>query len=81
MLSRQFAQPWRKKGNAETVRRILEGEDRGPRRDAVLLNSAAALVVADHAVDLAEGVAQARQSIDSGAARAKVQALARLTNA
>jgi anthranilate phosphoribosyltransferase len=37
--------------------------------------------VADHAADLAEGVAQARQSIDSGAARAKVQALARLTHA
>jgi anthranilate phosphoribosyltransferase len=66
--------------NAAAFRALLEGAP-GAYRDAVLLNAAAALVVADHAADLAEGVAQARQSIDSGAARAKVQALARLTNA
>ncbi len=66
--------------NAAAFRALLDGAA-GAYRDAVLLNSAAALVVADHAASLAEGVAQARQSIDSGAARAKVQALARLTNA
>jgi anthranilate phosphoribosyltransferase len=66
--------------NAAAFRALLDGAA-GAYRDAVLLNSAAALVVADHAADLAEGVAQARQSIDSGAARAKVQALARLTHA
>ena len=48
-------------------------------RDAVLLNAAAALVIAGRAADLVEGAAQARESIDSGAAKAKVQALARLT--
>jgi anthranilate phosphoribosyltransferase len=48
-------------------------------RDAVLLNSAAALVVADKATSLSEGVEMARASIDSGAAKTKLQALARLT--
>ena len=49
-------------------------------RDAVLLNAAAALLVADHAADLVEGVAMARASIDSGAAKAKIEILRRVTN-
>ena len=48
-------------------------------RDAVLLNSAAALVVADAAPDLKTGVDMARTSIDSGAARDKISAVARIT--
>ncbi|WP_425045304.1 anthranilate phosphoribosyltransferase [Primorskyibacter sp. S87] len=48
-------------------------------RDAVLLNAAAALVVADAAADLREGVAMAAESIDSGKAREKISALARIT--
>ena len=47
--------------------------------DAVLLNAAAALVIADRAGDLHEGVAKARDSVESGAARAKAQALAKAT--
>lgn len=66
--------------NAVAFRALLEGET-GAYRDAVLLNAAAALVVADKASSLTEGVALARQSIDTGAAKAKVAALARLTNA
>lgn len=66
--------------NAAAFRALLDGAP-GAYRDAVLLNAAAALVVADKAGTLPEGVALARQSIDSGAARAKVQALVRLTNA
>ncbi|MBA3911656.1 MAG: anthranilate phosphoribosyltransferase [Rhodobacter sp.] len=66
--------------NAAAFRLLLGGAP-GAYRDAVLLNAAAALVVADRAGTLAEGVAQARESIDSGAARAKVEALRRLTNA
>ncbi len=50
-------------------------------RDAVLLNSAAALVVADAAPDLKTGVEMARASIDSGAARAKITAVAQITQA
>lgn len=66
--------------NAAAFRALLDGQS-GAYRDAVLLNSAAALVVADKAANLKEGVELARTSIDSGAAKAKVQALARLTNA
>ncbi|MEY4984927.1 MAG: anthranilate phosphoribosyltransferase [Pseudomonadota bacterium] len=66
--------------NAVQFRALLDGAT-GAYRDAVLLNSAAALVVADKAVSLTDGVAMARQAIDSGAARAKVAALARLTSA
>lgn len=66
--------------NAAAFRALLDGAP-GAYRDAVLLNAAAALVVADKAGTLTEGVALARESIDSGAAKAKVDALRRLTNA
>lgn len=66
--------------NAQALRALLDGQT-GAYRDAVLLNAAAALVVADKAGSLTEGVEMARVSIDSGAARAKVEAVARLTNA
>jgi anthranilate phosphoribosyltransferase len=66
--------------NATAFRALLDGAP-GAYRDAVLLNAAAALVVADRAGTLTEGVALARASIDSGAAKAKVDALRRLTNA
>ena len=65
--------------NAQAFRALLDGAP-GAYRDAVLLNAAAALVVADKAGSLPEGVEMARASIDSGAARAKVAALARLTH-
>ena len=66
--------------NAAAFRALLEGET-GAYRDAVLLNAAAALVVADHALTLKEGAEMARESLDSGAAKAKITALQRLTNA
>lgn len=65
--------------NANALRALLKG-DKGAYRDAVLLNAAAALTVAGHASDLREGVAQAAESIDSGAAQAKLTALAKLTS-
>ncbi|AAV95418.1 anthranilate phosphoribosyltransferase [Ruegeria pomeroyi] len=64
--------------NATAFRALLDGAP-SAYRDAVLLNAAAALVVADRAADLREGVALAAQSIDSGQARAKVEALSRIT--
>ncbi|WP_413868917.1 anthranilate phosphoribosyltransferase [Albidovulum sp.] len=64
--------------NAAALNALLDGAP-GAYRDAVLLNAAAALVVAGRAADLKEGVAMARESIDSGAAKAKVAALARAT--
>ncbi len=66
--------------NAVAFRALLSGQT-GAYRDAVLLNAAAALVVAEKVKTLPEGVDLARQAIDSGAARAKVDALARLTQA
>ncbi|MFT3974811.1 MAG: anthranilate phosphoribosyltransferase [Amaricoccus sp.] len=66
--------------NGRALRRLLDGEA-SAYRDAVLLNAAAALVIADRATDLAAGVAIARDSIDSGAARAKAAALAAVTAA
>ncbi|MGH1367330.1 MAG: anthranilate phosphoribosyltransferase [Maritimibacter sp.] len=65
--------------NGKAFRALLDGEP-GAYRDAVLLNAAAALVVADHAHDLKDGVEKAAQSIDSGAARAKIQRLAEITS-
>jgi anthranilate phosphoribosyltransferase len=65
--------------NATAFRALLDGAP-GAYRDAVLLNAAAALIVADRAGTLTDGVALARSAIDSGAARAKVEALRRLTN-
>jgi anthranilate phosphoribosyltransferase len=66
--------------NATAFRALLDGAP-GAYRDAVLLNAAAALMVADRVSDLADGVAMARASIDSGAAKAKIDILRRVTNA
>ena len=52
---------------------------RGPKRDVVLLNAAAALVVAGRAQNLREGVAVAAEAIDDGRAYAKLQALIEFT--
>jgi anthranilate phosphoribosyltransferase len=62
--------------NTVALRALLAGAA-GAYRDAVCLNAAAALLIAGKAGDLKEGVAQARESIDSGRAAAKVTALAR----
>jgi anthranilate phosphoribosyltransferase len=64
--------------NAQIIRMLLDGEP-GPRRDIVLMNAAAALVAGARARDLKEGVALAAQSIDSGAARRKLEALVALS--
>jgi anthranilate phosphoribosyltransferase len=60
--------------NAEAVRRILEGE-RSARRDAVLLNAAAAIVAAGLAYDFGEGVEAAAAAVDSGAAAETLERL------
>jgi anthranilate phosphoribosyltransferase len=62
--------------NAEIIRKVLAGEA-GPRRDIVLMNAAAALVVGGKARDFKEGVTLAAESIDSGAAAAKLADLIR----
>lgn len=65
--------------NAAIATRILDGE-RGPRRDVVLLNASAALTTGGLADDLGQGLDLAAQSVDSGAARGKVDELVAFTN-
>jgi anthranilate phosphoribosyltransferase len=60
--------------NAELIQALLSGEP-GPRRDIVIANAAAALFLARHSVDLKSAIAAAAQSIDSGAALAKLESL------
>ncbi len=60
--------------NAMIIRAVLAGE-RGGRRDAVLLNAAGALVAAGLADDLVEGIALGAETIDSGAASSRLDAL------
>jgi len=61
--------------NAEIIRRILRGEERGPKRDAVLLNTGAALLVAGHARSIAEGWERGLSIIESGRGWQKLEAL------
>ncbi len=66
--------------NGQAFAALLAGE-KSAYRDAVLLNSAAALVVAEKVKTLPEGVEMAEESIDAGRAKVKVEALAKATNA
>jgi anthranilate phosphoribosyltransferase len=61
--------------NARIVRRILHGEERGPKRDAVLLNSAAALFLTGESKSLGEGWEMAAELIDSGRTMRKLAEL------
>jgi anthranilate phosphoribosyltransferase len=63
--------------NVRILREVLEGKLHGAKRDVVLLNAAAAIVAGEKAADLGEGIARARQAIDSGAALGKLEALCR----
>ncbi len=66
--------------NAHIIRRILAGEH-SPKRDVVLLNTAAALVAAGKTNDIGQAVPLAEQSLDSGAAQEKLERLVRFTQA
>ena len=61
--------------NAADLRGILDGDIGGAKRDIVLANAGAAVYVAGEADSLAAGIDAARESIDSGAARARLDAL------
>ncbi len=63
--------------NAAVLRGILSGEIHDARRDVVLLNSGAALMAAETVDNLADGIKQAGEVIDSGAALAKLDELIR----
>ena len=66
--------------NAAITRAILAGHDRGPRRDVVLLNAAAAIVAGDRAATLADGLDLARASIDAGHALERLERLVTASN-
>lgn len=66
--------------NAEITKAILDGTEKGVKRNAVCLNAGAALYIAGKAASLEEGVKLAEQLIDSGAARKKLQEFIELSN-
>jgi anthranilate phosphoribosyltransferase len=61
--------------NAAAIRAIFSGEESGGRRSAVLLNAAGAIAAAGHADDLRDGLALAREAVDSGAAGERLEQL------
>ena len=65
--------------NAGIIREILKGE-KGPKRDVVVLNAAAAITASGMAKDIKEGVRLAEESIDSGKALEKLERLTEITN-
>jgi anthranilate phosphoribosyltransferase len=66
--------------NAQALRALLDGQS-GPYRDIVMMNAAAAFMVADQVETLREGIALSAASIDSGAARTALAGLVRATAA
>lgn len=65
--------------NARELALLLSGK-KSPYRDVVLFNSAAALIVADKAADIKQGVTTATEAIDSGKAQEALASLVRITN-
>lgn len=63
--------------NAEIVRAIVHGKDKGPKRDAVLLNASAALLVGGRAKSLTEAWSEVERLIDSGSVAEKLEELRR----
>ena len=61
--------------NAAVIRAIFSGETRGATRDAILLNAAGAIAAGGHADDLRDGLELARETVDSGAAAERLEAL------
>ncbi len=67
-----------RQANADIIRRLFRNEDHGPKRDAVLLNAAAALFVAGKTKSIGDGWDLADEVISSGKAKAKLEELARV---
>ena len=67
------------KYNAEIVKNILSGKDKGPRKDIVVLNAAAAIMAGGLASDFASAVRIAEQSIESGSAMRRLEMLVRIS--
>ena len=67
--------------NAKITRSILDGTDKGPKRNTILMNAGAALYICDKAASLEEGVKIAAELIDSGKALAAMEAFVKESNA
>lgn len=68
------------KENAEIARGILNGEEKGAKRDAVIINSAYALLVSGKVKEVEQGINMAREAIDSGKAQKMLNSLIEETN-
>ena len=68
------------KENAKITKSILEGEIRDARRDVVLLNAGAALMVDGKARDIKEGIEIAKDAIDSGSAKSRLRKIVEVSN-
>ena len=66
--------------NATMIRDVFSGKDKGPRRQAVILNAAGALMIGDRADTFAEGIQLASELIDNGAAQHKLNQLIAASN-
>ncbi|MDN5314795.1 MAG: anthranilate phosphoribosyltransferase [Clostridiales bacterium] len=66
--------------NAKTIRGVFSGEITGPRRDAIVLNAAGALIVGGKADDFQQGIKLAGELIDNGAATRKLDQLCQMSN-
>ncbi|KAG9303141.1 hypothetical protein G9A89_005099 [Geosiphon pyriformis] len=67
--------------NSELLEKLLSNDYKGPILDFVLMNTAAGLVIAEHAKDFKEGVSLARESISSGRAKAILEEFKKATSA
>jgi len=67
--------------NAKVITELFAGRERGPKRDFLVLNNAATLYVSGRAASIADGIAQAEDLLDSGAATAKLAELVSATRA
>ena len=67
--------------NTQITRDILSGKEQGPKREIVLLNAGAALYIGKKADSIADGIALAAKTIDSGAAVRTLEAMVQATNA
>lgn len=67
--------------NAVMIRDVFSGKDKGPRRQAVILNAAGALLVGDKAGSLKEGVTLVKEILDSGLAQNKLNQLIEASHA
>ena len=65
--------------NARILRDVLSGEERGAPRDVVLMNAGAAILVSGRAENVKDGIRQARESIDDGAALEALESFAKTT--